>query len=105
MRFDVVAVERDLRLRKVGQRALEERLGHVLAHLADLRRVAAVHLKARTVASGWASSLSKRSRWRSVRFAGRLSHMYRVFASSSRWCFDSSRRTSSTAFERCDRTW
>src|SRR5450755_3280416 len=45
MRFDVIAVKRDLRLRKVGQRALEKRLGHVLAHLADLRRVAAVQLK------------------------------------------------------------
>ena len=60
---------------------------------------------ARTVSSGCASSSSSRSRWRSVRFLGRLSHMYRVCLSRSRWCFDSSRRTSSTAFERWLLTW
>jgi len=45
MRLDVVTVERDLRRREVRQRALQERLRHVLADLLHLPGIAAVRLQ------------------------------------------------------------
>ncbi len=42
---DVVAVKRDLRRRQVGERAFQERLGHVLADLRNVRDLAAAGLQ------------------------------------------------------------